>query len=212
MKTVDELMSLNYDMVIQRVTDEGEEYFSVSYPELSGLVIYADTIDEGIKELEEAKLEWFYAALESDVEIPEPKKSVTASGRVTLRLPKSLHSEIKERAKIEDISLNSYLNYLISTGLRVKDIENVGTRITERFTKYCRVFFSKILHTTRSTENAVSKLLDHDIKKEEFHFHFEMNESNDWSVIDDRNLKGLFLSKQDISSDDKVIKFEAKQA
>lgn len=135
MKNIDELMKLNYAISIQKVIDDGDEYFAVSYPELPGLTIYADSINEGLEELDEAKLEWFHAAIDSGVEIPKPKKDVSASGRVTLRLPKSLHSEIKERAKLEEVSLNSYLNYLISTGLRVVDVENTGKKITEKVSK-----------------------------------------------------------------------------
>ena len=38
--------------------------------------------------------------------IPKPKRDEDYSGKLVLRLPKSLHRELAERAKYENVSLN----------------------------------------------------------------------------------------------------------
>jgi len=53
--------------------------------------------------------------------IPEPENdfqtTMNYSGRVTLRIPKSLHRQAAERALLNGVSLNSFLNEAIQRGM-----------------------------------------------------------------------------------------------
>jgi antitoxin HicB len=53
---------------------------------------------------------WLEVALEDGVEIPEPRDPDAFSGRFLLRIPKSLHAELAERAELEGVSLNQYVS------------------------------------------------------------------------------------------------------
>ncbi len=112
MRTVDDYMKLPYKMEIIPDTDEGG--FVVSYPDLPGCLTIGDTIEEVIKNAEEAKKAWLEAAVEDGIIINEPDDLEKYSGQFKLRIPKSLHRSLAAHSKIEGISMNQYCLYLLS--------------------------------------------------------------------------------------------------
>ena len=109
MKDLNYYMGLDYKIEI--IPDNEEGGYALRCPELQGCVTCAENIQEGIKMLEDAKKCWFTACLEDGIEIPEPKNTEEYSGQFKLRMPKSLHRELAERAKKEGISMNQYCVY-----------------------------------------------------------------------------------------------------
>lgn len=63
-------MGLPYRMEV--VEDQGGGGYALNCPELPGCITCAETIEEGICLLEDAKRAWLTAALENGLEIPEP--------------------------------------------------------------------------------------------------------------------------------------------
>ena len=112
MKTLNEYMSLPYRMEI--VPDMEEGGFAISFPELPGCLTCADTIEKAIANAEDAKKEWFIAAMKEGLEIPEPITLDNYSGQFKLRIPKSLHHTLAIHAKEEGISMNQYCMYLLT--------------------------------------------------------------------------------------------------
>ena len=112
MKDLNYYMNLNYKIEIIPDTEEGG--YALSYPELPGCITCADTIQEGISMLEDAKKCWLAACIENNIDIPEPKDINEYSGQFKLRMPKSLHKELYERSRREGISMNQYCVYLLS--------------------------------------------------------------------------------------------------
>lgn len=112
MRTIDEYMKLPYKMEIVPDTEEGG--YVVSFPDLPGCITIGDTIEEVIKNSEDAKQAWFEAAVEDGVEINEPDDLEKYSGQFKLRIPKSLHKSLSEHSKIEGISMNQYCVYLLT--------------------------------------------------------------------------------------------------
>ncbi len=93
---------------------DSDDGFIATVPELEGLSAFGNTPEEAAKELSEAK-ELYLEVLEEDgEEIPEPDLLKPYSGQIRLRLPRELHASLSERAKQENISLNTYLVYLLS--------------------------------------------------------------------------------------------------
>src|SRR6266700_2771616 len=69
-----------------------EDYWAVTFPELPGLVAAAETWDELARKIADTKVSYFVTALEDGLPIAEPgESSEPASGRVLLRLPRTLH-------------------------------------------------------------------------------------------------------------------------
>ena len=112
MKTIDEYMALPYRLEIVPDTDEGG--FIASYPELPGCLTVGNTAEEAVKNAEDAKKAWFFAAAEENIVIPEPEASASFSGQFKLRLPKSLHKSLAEHSRREGISMNQYCLYLLA--------------------------------------------------------------------------------------------------
>ena len=130
MNRIEKFMKKNYRI---ELSPDDEGGYVVSYPELPGCLSVGDTVEEAIKNGEDAKREWFIAMIEEDMVIPEPEKNNDYSGQFKLRLPKSLHRSLVQRAKKEGISMNQYCLYLLSKGDSSLETLNL---VTEKLKKY----------------------------------------------------------------------------
>lgn len=105
-KSIEDYMRRPY--VIEVVQDE--DGWAATFSELPGLVAVADTWDELQQKIQDAKWSYFEAALEADLPIAEPGEGgEPASGRVLLRLPKSLHRQAARAAARDAVSVNTFL-------------------------------------------------------------------------------------------------------
>ena len=112
MKTLEYYMNLPYRLEIIPDADEGG--FVASYPELRGCLTCGDTIESVAANAEDCKRAWLVAAMEENLEIPEPSDVSEYSGQFKLRIPKSLHKSLAEHSKAEGISMNQYCLYLLT--------------------------------------------------------------------------------------------------
>lgn len=112
MKTLNDYLALSYRMEIIRDSDEGG--FVASYPDLPGCITCGETEEEALKNALDAKKAWLEAALEENIEIPEPDSLEAYSGQFKLRLPRSLHRALAEHSQREGISMNQYCVYLLA--------------------------------------------------------------------------------------------------
>ena len=112
MKTLNDYLALSYRMEIIRDSDEGG--FVASYPDLPGCITCGETEEEARKNALDAKKAWLEAALEENIEIPEPDSLEAYSGQFKLRLPRSLHRALAEHSQREGISMNQYCVYLLA--------------------------------------------------------------------------------------------------
>ena len=113
-KDLNYYMGLNYKIEI--IEDREEGGYALSCPELKGCITCAETIDEGLKMIEDAKKCWFTACIEDGISIPEPSKANDYSGQFKIRMPKSLHKMLSEHSRQEGISMNQYCLFLLSRG------------------------------------------------------------------------------------------------
>ena len=119
--TVDKLMTQNYPFIVVQFKEEdfsGYKAFLIDIPAIESIGL---TPEDALKDLSDVKREWFSYALEKGIHIPEPDASIhttlTYSGRITLRLSKSLHRQVAEKASLDGVSLNAYLNEVIQRGM-----------------------------------------------------------------------------------------------
>ena len=104
-KTVDSYVNLPYPVEVKR-TEQG--YFA-RVPDLPGCMTWADTFEELGPMIEDAKLAWIEDAIEDGDPVPVPRDVGEFSGKVNLRMPKSLHRDLVYRAEAEGVSLNQYM-------------------------------------------------------------------------------------------------------
>ena len=112
MKTIKEYMRAPYRMEIDADPEEGG--FVASYPDLPGCISCGETIEESIKNVQEAKRCWIETAMEDGVAIPDPETVKEYSGQFKLRIPKELHQSLALHSKQEGISMNQYCLYLLT--------------------------------------------------------------------------------------------------
>ncbi len=93
---------------------DSDNGFIATVPELEGLSAFGNTPEEAAKELSEAKELYLEVLKEDGEEIPEHDLLKPYSGQIRLRLPRELHASLSEKAKQENISLNTYLVHLLS--------------------------------------------------------------------------------------------------
>jgi len=113
-KDLDYYMGLSYK--IEVIEDKEEGGYALSCPELPGCITCADTIEHGIRMIEDAKKCWIESCLEDGMKVPEPDSVMDYSGQFKLRLPRSLHKSLADRSRQEGISMNQYCLYLLAGG------------------------------------------------------------------------------------------------
>lgn len=116
-------MMKEYSMVIQWSEEDGG--YIATIPELSGLSAFGVTREEALQELEVAKEAYLEVFKEDGCELPEPDTLNSFSGQTRIRLPKSLHASLSREAKLEGVSLNTHIVYLLSE-------RNIGKRVERK--------------------------------------------------------------------------------
>ncbi|MFK4471664.1 putative HicB family RNase H-like nuclease [Paenibacillus sp. RC73] len=107
-------MSLPYTIQIRPMNDESGHYFYSTVVELDGCQSDGETFAEAYESVLEAMKGYLSVKLEHGDPIPEPVGENEYSGKFNLRVPKSLHQQLAERAAAENVSLNQYCLYKLS--------------------------------------------------------------------------------------------------
>lgn len=82
--------------------------------DLPGCLTQGETLEETIANLNEARELWIETAYDAGDDIPLPSTDDTFSGKLLLRMPKSLHRRLAETAEREGVSLNQHIVSLLS--------------------------------------------------------------------------------------------------
>ncbi len=91
-----------------------DQGFIVTCPDFPGLSAFGETPEEALTEARLA-LDLFIESLHASGELlPKPTKTEDFSGQVRLRMPKSLHHSLVQKADHEGVSLNTWLVTLLS--------------------------------------------------------------------------------------------------
>ena len=180
-------LGLNYPILINKIYEDGEWLFTASIKELPGLIVYGETLEEVYEEIELAKADWIEANIEWGREIKEPLGNSLEeySGKITLRIAKTLHRNLKERSEIEGISLNQTIVQLINDGI-YKQSQNSFEQLASKFEIMTKQF-------SRTIEEKVSSPVQHIhyIVKNESETRLPYKEQN---IPNRRNAKGNVIS------------------
>jgi antitoxin HicB len=93
---------------------DDERCWTARVEELPGCEVRERTPEEATRAISDAMEGWLDAALQEGAEIPEPRRPSTHSGRLLLRMPQELHSEMARRAESEEVSLNVYITSVLA--------------------------------------------------------------------------------------------------
>lgn len=120
-KPLEYYLGLDYPYTV--VPDDGS--FFIEFPDLPGCMTQVEDASEIPAMADEIRMLWLESAYEdTELPIPEPVGS-DYSGKFVVRVPKSLHRNLAQSAKRDGMSLNAYVNYLLSE-------RNIAAQLTAR--------------------------------------------------------------------------------
>lgn len=117
-KKLEYYMGLPYVVCVLKDMECGT--YAVWCPELPGCITQVENLDNASRMIDDAKRSWIRTAIRSNTPIPEPAGEYQYSGEFKLRLPKSLHKELKAKAQEKGISLNQLCIQLLEQGMKIK--------------------------------------------------------------------------------------------
>ena len=97
-------------------SDEDRAYVATC-AELDGLSGLGDTAQEALSELHVAVGLAIEEFADTGAAIPKPMPAASHSGQFRLRLPKSVHARLADRAEWEGVSLNALIMSYVALGL-----------------------------------------------------------------------------------------------
>jgi antitoxin HicB len=118
MKTLQEYLELPYHVSLVRGEGEsGKVGWSASVDELPDCTATGKSPEEAVQRLRKAMEAWISDALQRNEEIPEPRAASTASGRLLVRMPRTLHAQLARAAEHEGVSLNQFITGALSSAV-----------------------------------------------------------------------------------------------
>lgn len=105
----EDYLSLPYHLLVVRDGEEKGKPWTASVEELPGCTSRGKTAEAALSGVEAAMEKWIAAALEEGREIPEPKSATSHSGRLLLRMPRTLHADLTRASEREGVSLNQFI-------------------------------------------------------------------------------------------------------
>ena len=118
MKTLRQYLDLPYHVSVVRDENErGKTGWSASIEELPDCTASAASPEEAVHRVRKAMEQWISGALERNEEIPEPRSGSTASGRLLVRMPKTLHGQLARAAEHEGVSLNQFITSSLASAV-----------------------------------------------------------------------------------------------
>ena len=106
---VDRYLELPYHITLVQDGEEDGGKWIAAAEELPDCTRRANSAEEALGGLKDAMATWIAAALKEGRDIPEPRSEATPSGRLLLRMPRTLHAALTKAAERENVSLNQFI-------------------------------------------------------------------------------------------------------
>jgi predicted RNase H-like HicB family nuclease len=91
------------------VVPEFDGTFRAEIIEFPGCIAVGDTAAKALANLEDVAASWLEATIARGLRIPEPVENTTFSGKLVVRLPRTLHKKAARVAAQEGVSLNQFI-------------------------------------------------------------------------------------------------------
>lgn len=120
--TVDAYLKLPYTIEVVRDESGSHTGWFARVVELPGCMTQADKFEEVEAMIRDAMAAWIETALDDGEPIPLPKAVEAYSGRLMVRMPKSLHETLTEAAEENGVSLNAFVNAALGKAVGQKTV------------------------------------------------------------------------------------------
>ena len=116
-RTVERYLALPYHVTLVRDGDGENGPWVAQVEELAGCTSRAETAEQAASGIQQAMSDWITEALREGREVPEPKPVDEHSGRLLLRMPRTLHAELTRLAEREGVSLNQFITDALASAV-----------------------------------------------------------------------------------------------
>ena len=116
-KTVDDYLALPYTVEVLHDQSGEQAGWFARVVELPGCMTQTDTFDELETMVQDAMRAWILTALDAGLPVPEPDAAEPYTGRLTVRLPRSLHKDLAAAAARDGVSLNTFVAVALGRSL-----------------------------------------------------------------------------------------------
>jgi len=107
---------LDYPFEIRPLSEEEGGGYLIAYTDFDECISDGATPQEAIRNGKDALKETIAALQAEGLPVPQPGEG-QASGRFVTRVPKSLHSNLVQRARREGVSMNMLVTMLLAQGV-----------------------------------------------------------------------------------------------
>lgn len=108
-----------------------DQGYIATLPQFPGLSAFGESPEEAIAEAQQALQLFLESYKEQNRELPEPDTLHHYSGQLRLRMPKSLHQDLAERADEEGTSINTLIIQYIAEGLSRGKVDTLADVVSE---------------------------------------------------------------------------------
>jgi predicted HicB family RNase H-like nuclease len=141
-----------YSILVRHVEIDGEATWRGTVKELPDVAVFAEDAHAAYDAAVDVIRDLYKAAQEDNRPFPDPETEMEEySGRITLRMPPSLHQRVAELAEVEDTSLNQYIVMIVTSAVSAtspSDIWSGGVHPTPKENPYARIEGSVTLAQT----------------------------------------------------------------
>jgi antitoxin HicB len=116
-RTTDDYASLPYHLAVVRDAADKAKPWTASVEELAGCTSRGRTPEEALNGVRAAMTSWIEVALGEGRDIPEPRSETSHSGRLLLRMPRTLHAELTRASEREGVSLNQFITDVLAAAV-----------------------------------------------------------------------------------------------
>jgi antitoxin HicB len=109
------------------VVPEEDGTFRGEILEFPGCIATGETASETLARLEDVAESWLESMLARGQPVPEPLEANDYSGKLVLRLPRSTHQRAALAARLDNISLNSFIQNCVAEQLGMRRALQVTT-------------------------------------------------------------------------------------
>jgi antitoxin HicB len=130
-RPLEDYLALTYPVRFEPDPDVG---YVIRFPDLPGCTSHASSLNEAVTVADEIRELWIRGEYEDGRDIPLPSYPEEYSGKLVVRLPRSLHRQLAEEAERQGVSLNQHMVTLLSRGDAQARLERRLAEVEERIT------------------------------------------------------------------------------
>lgn len=117
-KNLEYYLGLNWTYTIEQSKHKGKKFFIIRVNEIPGVCTDAKTVEEGMKNIQEALSGIIELYLEQGDPIPEPINKEEFKGNISYRTTSERHYYLVKLAQQRHMSMNKALDMVVDAGIK----------------------------------------------------------------------------------------------